>query len=143
MRNTEMQPLRHASIRQKLTRIVLLTCATAVLVACTVFAVYDITTFRISMAHDLITLAEIVGANSSAALTFRDQEAAHEILSSLTARPHIVQACIFTPDGGVFARYSRPGSDPDFTSPGPLPEGVSSVSGHLLIFRLIRLDGAP
>jgi two-component system sensor histidine kinase/response regulator len=138
-----MHPLRHASIRQKLTRIVLLTCATAVLVACTVFAVYDITTFRISMANDLITLAEIVGANSSAALTFGDQEAAHEILSSLTARPHIVQACILTPDGGLFARYSRPGSDPDFTSPGPLPEGVSSVSGHLLIFRLIRLDGAP
>jgi len=138
-----MHPLRHASIRQKLTRIVLLTCATAVLVACTVFAVYDITTFRISMANDLITLAEIVGANSSAALTFGDQEAAHEILSALTARPHIVQACIFTPGGGVFARYSRPGSDPDFTSPGPLPEGVSSVSGHLLIFQLIRLDGAP
>jgi two-component system sensor histidine kinase/response regulator len=136
-----MQLLRHASIRQKLTRIVLLTCATAVLVACTVFAVYDITTFRLSMANDLTTLAEIVGANTSAALTFGDQEAAHEILSSLAARPHIVEACIFTPDGRVFARYSRPGSNPDSTPPWALPEGVSSVSGHLLIFRSIWLDG--
>jgi two-component system sensor histidine kinase/response regulator len=138
-----MQLARHASIRQKLTRIVLLTCATSVFVACTVFAVYDITTFRLSMANDLITLAEIVGANTSAALTFSDREAAHEILSSLTARPHIVEACIFTPDGRVFARYSRPGSDPDFTPPLLLPEGVSNVSGHMLIFRLIRLDGGP
>jgi methyl-accepting chemotaxis protein len=138
-----MQLPRHGSIRQKLTRIVLLTCATSVLVACTVFAVYDITTFRLSMANDLITLAEIVGANTSAALTFSDKEAAHEILSSLTARPHIVEACIFTPDRRVFARYSRPGSDPDFTPPPLLPEGISNVSGHMLIFRLIRLDGGP
>jgi two-component system, sensor histidine kinase and response regulator len=138
-----MHPLRHASIRQKLTRIVLITCATAVLVACTVFAVYDITSFRLSTTNDLTTLAEIVGANSSAALTFGDEEAAHEVLSSLTARPHIVEACILTVDGRVFARYSRPGSNPDFPPPGHLPEGVSRVSGHMLILRLIRLDGAP
>ena len=138
-----MQPLRHASIRQKLTRIVLFTSAIAVLVACTVFAVYDITTFRLSMASDLTTLAEIVGANTSAALTFGDKQVAHEILSSLTARPHIVEACVFTPDGRVFARYNRPGSDPEFTPPWPLPEGVSGVSGYLLIFRSIRLEGEP
>ena len=138
-----MQLYRHASIRQKLTRIVLITCATAVLVACTVFAVYDITTFRLSMGNDLATLAEIVGANSSAAVTFGDKEAAHEILSSLTARPHIVEACILATDGSVFARYNRPGSDPDFTPPRLQPEGVSTSSGHMVVFRSIRLDGAP
>jgi two-component system sensor histidine kinase/response regulator len=138
-----MELYREASIRQKITRIVLVASGVAVLVACTVFAVYDVTTFRLSMANDLTTLAEILGANSSAALTFGDQEAAHEILGSLTARPHIVEACILTPNGLVFARFSRRGSDPHFTPPLPLPVGVSTASGHMLIFQPIRLNGDP
>jgi two-component system sensor histidine kinase/response regulator len=136
-----MEIPRHASIRQKLTRIVLVASSVSVLVACTVFAVYDITTFRLSMSNDLITLAKIVGANSSAAITFGDQEAAHEILASLTARPHVVEACLLSPDGRVLARYSRRGSDPHFTPPLPLPEGVSSASGYLLISQPILMNG--
>jgi two-component system, sensor histidine kinase and response regulator len=135
-----MQIPRHTSIRQKLTRIVLVASSVSVLVACTVFAVYDIATFRISMTNDLITLAEIVGANSSAAITFGDQEAAHEILASLTARPHIVEACILAPDGRVLARYGRRGSDPHFRPPPALPEGVSSAPGYLLIYQPILLN---
>ncbi|MGA8222978.1 MAG: response regulator [Candidatus Acidiferrales bacterium] len=135
-----MQILRHTSIRQKLTRIVLVASGVAVLVACTVFAVYDIITFRLSMANDLSTLAEIVGSNNSAAITFGDQEAARESLGSLTARPHIVEACIITPDGQIIARYSRPGEDMHFKPPLHLPEGVSSAPGSMLISRPIRLN---
>ena len=136
-----MQISRHTSIRQKLTRIVLVASGVAVLVACTVFAVYDITTFRLTMASDLTTLAEIVGANSSAAITFGDQEAAREILGSLTARPHIAEACVLAPDGKIIARYSRPGADMHFTPPQHLPQGVSSAAGYMLISQPIRLNG--
>jgi PAS domain S-box-containing protein len=136
-----MEPLRGASIRQKLTRIVLVASGVAVLVACTVFAVYDITTFRRSMGSDLTTVGEIVGANTTAALTFGDPQSAQETLNSLRVKPHIVDACILGLDGHLFATYSRQGSHPDFTNVRSLPEGVSVVSGYMLVFRTIRLNG--
>ena len=40
------------SIRVKITRLVLLTCGAAVLVACTVFAIYDLTTSRAMLAKE-------------------------------------------------------------------------------------------
>jgi PAS domain S-box-containing protein len=138
-----MQPLRGASIRQKLTGIVLVASGVAVLVACTVFAIYDFTTFRRSMASDLTTVAEMVGANTTAALTFGDPQSAQETLNSLRVKPHIVDACILGLDGHLFATYSRQGSHPDFTKVRSLTEGVSMVSGHMLIFQTIRLNGDP
>jgi two-component system sensor histidine kinase/response regulator len=136
-----MHTPRHRSIRQKLTRIILFTCAVAVLVACTVFATYDILDTRSSMAQDLGTLAEIVGSNTSAALTFTDRESAHQILSSLTAKPHIVEACIYLPDGTVFDCYHRPGSNAEAAPPPAQPQGVRIASSHMLVFRTIRLNG--
>jgi two-component system sensor histidine kinase/response regulator len=127
------------SIRQKITQLVLLTCGVALLVACGVFAIYDITTTRASLARDLTTLAQITGANSTAALSFDDAQSANEILSSLSAQSHIVEACIYTRAGKVFAKYSRNGSAADFTPPPVAPDGVQTVSGFMQVFRQIRL----
>ncbi|MGH9713455.1 MAG: response regulator [Candidatus Acidiferrales bacterium] len=136
-----MQFHRETSIRQKLTRIVMLTCGIAILAACSVFAAYDVTTYRRTMASDLSTVAEIVGGNTAVALTFNDPESAHETLNSLRAKPHVVEACIYGPDGRIFARYSRPGSKPDFIPPARAGEGISIISGHLVLFRQIRSQG--
>ena len=136
-----MRLLRDISIRQKLTRIVMLTCSVVVLLACIAFAVYDITTYRRNLAIDLSTVAEIVGQNTAAALTFNDPESAHETLNSLQAKPHVVAACIYGPDGSVFARYNRPGSNPGFVPPPPAGDGISIELGHFLLFRQIRLQG--
>ncbi len=68
------------SIRRKITELVLVTCAVAVLVACGVFAVYDIVSSRAALARDLTTVAQITGSNSTAALSFDDAESAGEIL---------------------------------------------------------------
>jgi len=138
-----MQSFRDASIRQKLTRIVLVASGVAVVVACTVFAVYDITTFRQSMGKDLTTVAEIVGANTTAALTFGDTQSAQETLHSLSVKPHIVEACILGSEGQLFATYSRHGTHPDFTTVGTLRAGVSIISGHMVIVQFIRLNGEP
>ena len=127
------------SIRQKITQLVLLTSGVAVLVACSVFAIYDIVTARASLARDLNTLAQITGSNSTAALSFDDKQSANEILSSLSAQPHIVEACIYTREGKVFAKYSRNGSAADFIPPPVAPDGVLTVSGFMQVFRQIRL----
>ena len=135
----EMKQKRGQSIRQKITRLVLLSCGVAALVACSVFAVYDVTTARNSLARDLATVAEITGSNSTAAIAFDDPQTAREILESLDVQPHIVEACIYTTDGRVFAKYSRSGSDPDFTPPPVSPDGVRKIPGFMEVFRQIRL----
>jgi len=45
-----MRFLNKFSLRRKLTAIVMITCSVAILVACTIFAVYDVTTFKRSLA---------------------------------------------------------------------------------------------
>jgi uncharacterized membrane protein affecting hemolysin expression len=127
------------SIRRKITELVLITCAVAVLVACGVFAVYDILSSRAALARDLTTVAQITGSNSTAALSFDDAESASEILSSLSSKPHIVKACIYKRDGRVFAKYSSSASAADFQPPPVSPNGVRSVSGFMEVFREIRL----
>ena len=130
---------RDRSIRQKITQLVLLSCGVAALVACSVFAVYDVTTARASLARDLGTLAEITGSNSTAAIAFDDPQSAAEILKSLSAEPHIVEACIYASDGRVFAKYSRDASNADFIPPTASPDGELAVSGYMQVFRQIRL----
>jgi two-component system, sensor histidine kinase and response regulator len=138
---TEMAKTRSTSIRQRLTRIVLITCAVAVSMACAIFAIYDVASFRRDMATDLGMVSEITASNCTAALTFSDAKSAGEILGSLTAETHIVKACIYARDGSVFAKYSRPSSNRNFAPPKPLPDLTSFESGHLVLFRPIHLDG--
>ena len=134
-----MMPSSNYSIRRKITELVLITCAVGVLVACCVFAIYDIVSSRAALARDLTTVAQITGSNSTAALSFDDAESASEILSSLSSKPHIVEACIYRRDGSVFAKYGRTASAAKFTPPPVSPEGVRSVSGFMEVFREIRL----
>jgi two-component system sensor histidine kinase/response regulator len=141
MGKAEMAKSRKISIRQRLTRIVLITCAVAISMACIIFAAYDVTAFRRDLAADLATVAEITGSNSTAALTFGDAKSAREMLGSLSAKTHIVEACIFARDGSVFAKYSRHESNGNFTPPKPLSDATLFDSGHLILFRQIRLDG--
>ena len=138
-----MEKPRTISIRQRLTRIILITCAAAISMACAIFAVYDVNAFRQDMVADLGTVAQITASNSTAALTFGDAKSAGEILSSLSAKAHIVEACIYGRDGSVFAKYSRPGSTRVFTPPKPVSDLTTFESGHLVLFQPIRLDGEP
>ena len=111
-----MRALRAISIRQKLTLIIMLTSAVAVAVACVVFATYDGIRFKRAMVNQLSLQAEIIGANSTAAILFNDERAAEETLGALAADDRIVSAQIYTEDGRRFAEYVRhdvaPGAPP-------------------------------
>ncbi|HKS81271.1 MAG TPA: response regulator [Candidatus Acidoferrales bacterium] len=132
-------PAKDLSIRQKLTRIILLTSAATIWLACTVFALYDIVTFRREMTVDMETVARMTGSNTTAALAFRDSAAAAEVLGSLKEKEHIVEACIYAEDGSVFAKYSRDAQDANFTPPKPGADGARFRAGSLVVFRQIRL----
>src|SRR5688572_2392211 len=104
-----MQTFRDVSIKRKLTSIMMIISVVGLLVSCASFIVYDQVFSRRTMVRELSSLAEIVGSNSTAAITFNDQKSATEILSALSARPNISSACLYTPEGKPFAFYLRPG----------------------------------
>jgi len=100
-----MRIFRDIPIKRKLTAIIMLTSGIVLLLASAAFVTSDIVSFRRRMAEKLSTLAEVIGTNSAAALTFKDKQAAEETLSALTAEPHILIGYIFTRGGAVFAKY--------------------------------------
>ena len=65
---------RDLSIRKKLQGIVMVTSAAALLVASVVFTLYDRSTFLFAKKQDLRASAQMVGSNSTAALSFGDAE---------------------------------------------------------------------
>ena len=105
MRDALKRIFRDISIRRKLTAIIMLTTVIVLFLASAAFITSELVAFRRSMVEGLATLAEVIGTNSTAALTFEDPEAAQETLAALRAEPHIVLAQILTNEGRVFATY--------------------------------------
>jgi len=134
---------RRLSIQRKLQVTTLVSIAVALLLSCASFVSYDLVVFRNSQVRDLETLAEIVGENSTAALSFGDQNAAVELLSTLRAKPHIKAAAIYSIDGKVFAAYHR--TDWSGNPPPPLlrTDGTRFTRNGLVLFHQISLAGRP
>ena len=100
-----MVGFRNLPIRQKLTLIVILTCSILVTLISAFFMAEKYISFRHNMVSDMTSLVQVIGMNSTAAITFRDSRTAEEILSVLSADPDVVAACIFDPQGTIFAAY--------------------------------------
>jgi two-component system, sensor histidine kinase and response regulator len=130
------------SIRQKLTRIVLVTCGVSILMACAVLAIYDVIAARQEMGDDLVQTAQTMAPNTSAGLSFLDSRAVQEVLSSLKAQPSVISACVYRPDGSVFAAYSRPGTAARISAPPSLDsDGLHSSLKNVAVFEPIELNG--
>jgi len=136
-----MTPFRDRSIQQKLTAILMITSSAALLLATLAFAAYDVYMFRRQMVEDLSGLAETIGINSAAALSFDVAGSGEEILSSLRAQPHIVGAVLLKPDGRALARYVRPGFAGELLAPPSTAAGGRFASGYLGLIRPVVKDG--
>ncbi|HEY1172470.1 MAG TPA: ATP-binding protein [Verrucomicrobiae bacterium] len=132
------------ALRRKLTLIIMMTALTALLLASTGFILYDISNFRDAIQNDLTSLADITGANSSAAITFNDAEAAEkDTLSLLRERPHIMAAIVYRSDGTIFARYIRGDLKGTYRPPQSVPNGPLVLQDSLGIARPINYDNKP
>src|SRR5450432_2608783 len=97
--------LRDTPIKRKLMLVVLLTSGFALLLMGSALISYELVTFRRSLAVNMGVLANIIGANSTGAIAFRDPKSAQEILAALSAEHQITRAAIYDQDGKVFARF--------------------------------------
>jgi signal transduction histidine kinase/DNA-binding response OmpR family regulator len=133
--------IRNLSIKRKLMVISMLTSALALLLASAGFVAYDLLAFRNQMSEDLMTQAEVIGSNSTAALAFQDSKTAGEILSALRAREGIVAAALYTPNNQLFAQYRRNAASPSLVPTRPENYGYRFDGNHLTVFHAIALQG--
>jgi len=115
-----MKKFRDISIRHKLTLIIVVISSVSLLLASIAFITTDRINTRESLGNNLRTMAEIIAANSAAALLFGDTLAAEENLGFLKAQQHIEAAVIFGLDGSEFVNYRKASAryidlpEPDF-----------------------------
>src|SRR5580658_7658848 len=94
-------------IRRKLIANSLVTSSLALLLAGVLLILFELRQTRLDVAGELTSVAEMLGANSVAPLTFNDQHAAERTVMALRAMRRIAVAGIAKPDGSWFANYTR------------------------------------
>lgn len=95
------------SIRRRLMRMMMLTCAASIGLAAATFILYELLATRNETRASIATLARVIASSSTAALAFRSDDDAHEILASLRGEPQIIAAALYDENGEVFATYPR------------------------------------
>ncbi len=129
-----------ASIRAKLTLIVMTTTLAALCLALVTVVVMEQLSARDRMRRDALTSAQIIGNNSTAALSFNDAKAAREILSALSADASFGAAAIYDAEGNLVAEYVRPGWAKKLpTTPGDQP--VTFLDDYLLVSSPVEVNG--
>ena len=129
-----MLAFRDFPIRRKLTVAVLGTTLVVLLAACVAFLAYHRIASRRLMVTNLNVLADALALNSTAALSFTDPSDATQTLSALSVKPSVEAAAIYTPEGAVFATYTR-GTERQAVPPRPEPDGTRFSSDHLIVVR--------
>ncbi|NQU19804.1 MAG: HAMP domain-containing protein [Candidatus Nealsonbacteria bacterium] len=136
-----MRRFKDLSINTKLSLLVTVAAGVAMLSACGTFAVNDYRMMRNSKVRQLDALAKVLGANSTAALTYNDPATAAELLSSLSEQPTIRLACFYDRFGELFAIYETD-DNPHDTPPAPGPDGHKFTDhGDLEVTYSIVQDG--
>ena len=103
----------NSSIKFKIMVVVLVTSSVVLVLASIGFFANEAISFWQVEREKLLALADIIGKNSSAAITFNDNKSAADTLEGLSLNPHILSAYIITKDNKLFAKYIAKGLDKD------------------------------
>ena len=128
-------------IRRKLALLIVVTGSIALVLASAALLIFKTIDLRAETVSEISTIAEAIGSNTTAALTFQDRSAAEQTLGALRADRRILRAAVFARDGSLFAHYLQHGAvagPPQFRPPGDYFDGST-----LRVVRPIRLNGEP
>ena len=103
--------LRMASLRAKVTGIIILISTLAIVVAISAFLLYQNRLQRMEIARDIDAMAHLIGNDNAAALLFDDPIGAVENLSTLAARGDITEVHLYDASGVHFAAYPASKAD--------------------------------
>ena len=122
--------LKGISIRSRLIRLITIASAISLSIVFTVLFIYEIVSYREDTIREMSVLANILAANSTAALAFDDAEAAREILSAVRAERLIIGAVLFKSDGTILTSFTPEGADTGVRIILP-PDGFQITSGRV------------
>ena len=85
----------------------LLICGAVLLVAIVALFTFQVLNFRSNFERETATLADIIANNSTAAMAFKDEQTATEVVASLSAKPTVISASLVFPDETLLAHYGQ------------------------------------
>ncbi|QWV95793.1 EAL domain-containing protein [Geomonas oryzisoli] len=140
--------------------LIIMSCCTATLFVSSLFFVArEAKVLYRDQQEYLVSLADMIGRNSAAALVFNDLKTAEETIRPLTQKDNVLAVYIVNKDGRLFARYQSAAQAhpalplellPDWASPDQVNQAVQQVtreeytssflSGYASVVRPIRMD---
>ena len=114
MRSSLQRWFRKQSITRKVAAAVLVTSGIALGITATALAVYDYRTARARLVDEVTMLADVIGADSTAAIEFGDERAAEEMARAASRLRDIRSLRVFTSRRRVLAAYQRAGETTPF-----------------------------
>jgi PAS domain S-box-containing protein len=132
---------RDLSIRYKIALIVLVTSGAALLIAGASLVTFDVRSYKTALVSDLSVKADIIAANSTAALAFEDYDSARQTLNALIHEYRILVAYLLSAEGLTFASYSRADVHDQHRKPVLREEGFHFADDFLAVRRPIYFDG--
>jgi diguanylate cyclase (GGDEF)-like protein len=126
-------------IRRKLTAAFALVSGGALVLATITLVAVDLVRIRRDAAEQLRAEAALIGANSSAAIAFRDPNAAAETLATLRAISDVTHASLYDDAGNLLARYARTPGDRDVVA-AEEADPHHFDHGHLVVSHDVQLD---
>jgi PAS domain S-box-containing protein len=135
-----MKPYRDLGVERKMQLMTLLICGAVLLVAVLALFTFQVLNFKYSFQRDNMTLATIIAYNSTAAMQFKDEQAAYEAISSLKVKPGVISASLTLPDGTQFAQFGQT-EDAPLRPQFPPPGESRFVGGQLLLTEPVKWKG--
>ncbi|MSQ47322.1 MAG: HAMP domain-containing protein [Deltaproteobacteria bacterium] len=135
---------RTISLKMKLTLMAMTPSLLVLLLAGMAFVMVEIRLFRGALVKDVVTLAEVIGTNNTAALSFADADSATRTFATLASVPYVLSATLSDKDGQLFARYIPPLEAKQTPVPvAQVREGHEFTGDRLQLTQKVVLDGEP
>ena len=129
-----------STIRRKLVTSMMVTSTIVLVLTGLALVVHDTVSHRRILAERLVIRAQILAANSTAALAFENEEDATQVLAALGADRSMVAAAIYDREGRLFALYPKTASA-DIVPPQPLPAGYVFTRSAAVLSHPIMENG--
>lgn len=136
-----MPLFRDAPIRVKLSLIVITVVGAAMMVSSFALTLHDFGLAKQHAIAQVSKVADLIGSNTTAALSFQRPDAAEDALKGLRLEESVVFGCVYDQTGAVFALY-RTESSQDWPAPPRREKGHTFNSqGALELYNPILQDG--
>src|SRR6476660_732625 len=135
-----MRNLRDRPVGQKITFVIMLISGVVLLLAFAALFCFQAYTLRQHSAHELAVVGEITAHNCAAAVMFKDEGAAAQILSGLKTMPQSVSARLEVADQGRLAYFGGLRDEQEIKA-ARLRSGFRIDGNRILLAQPVMLDG--